>query len=44
VHVKTSIRLLLTALLISGVTWAAAGTLPPQTSSPQAASLALNEQ
>jgi uncharacterized SAM-binding protein YcdF (DUF218 family) len=38
--VQTSIRLLLTALLISGVTWAAAGTLPPQ-AGPQAASLAL---
>jgi len=41
-RVKTSIRLLLTALLISGVTWGAAGTLPPQTA-PQAASLAFNQ-
>jgi hypothetical protein len=40
--VKTSIRLLLTALLISGVTWAAAGASPPQTV-PQAASLAFNQ-
>jgi len=41
-HVKTSIRLLLTALLISCVTWAAAGTQPPEDAA-QAASLALNE-
>lgn len=39
---RISIRLLLTALLISGVTWAAAGTLAPQ-DAPPAASLALNE-
>jgi hypothetical protein len=37
---KTSIRLLLTALLISGITWAMAGTPAPQ-ASPLAASLAL---
>jgi hypothetical protein len=36
---KTSIRLLLTALLISGITWATAGTPAPK-ASPQAASLA----
>lgn len=41
-RVKTSIRLLLTALLISGVTWAAAGTLPTEPA-PQAASLAFNQ-
>jgi hypothetical protein len=41
-HVKTSIRLLLTALLISGVTWAAVGAAPPLTA-PQAASLAFNQ-
>lgn len=39
---RTPIRLLLAALLISCVTWAAAGTLPPH-DTPQAASLALNE-
>jgi len=39
--VRTSIRLLLTALLISCVTWAAAGALPPQPDR-QAAILAFN--
>jgi hypothetical protein len=39
-RVKTSMRLLLTALLISGITWATAGTPAPPTTSP-AASLAL---
>jgi hypothetical protein len=40
--VKTSIRLLLTALAISGVTFAAAGTLP--SIDPPAASLAFHDR
>jgi hypothetical protein len=44
--VKTSIRLMLTALAIGGVTWATAGatTTTPQADAPPAASLAFHDR